>query len=153
MLHVNELFSNELFNELRDIFEQLEKEHEEWNNDAHTYVHFVKEKYENGKCVDHKEKIVEDGVVKKNEHTAKNQSISDKKEDKCKCVENGDEKNSLNKKVDYLEKRCKELEEMNSQLNRKLHDVREEYTKAISENNNLLAQLRDIKKQFNNINF
>lgn len=82
-------FFDVLFNDVHDsfnsfydiakaIFEESCNENEKDKDEkSSTYYHFLSDKYENGKCVDHREKIIDNGKVIKDEYKA----IENKKEE------------------------------------------------------------------------
>lgn len=124
------LFDNSqcLFEEFNELVEKMYDKPKNENNEGKecekqsSYYHFVKNEYENGKCVGHQEKIVDNGKVIKDE----NKTIYNKKE----------ETKTIGSEI---------LKTKNDEINK----LKVENEKLKKENETLKAKIEQIKNIFN----
>lgn len=141
---------NDYYDELMEKFDGDEEKDDE-KTETHSYFHSIKDKYEDGEHVSHKEKEIKDGKVIKDEQFDYTHSLEDgkgccKEEKEC-CKENCDEKKPTSHGKYYKELsehykgRAKDLEKENQELKEKLAEVE-------AQKNFLLGKFEQVKEVF-----
>ena len=127
----NKRFFDAFFNDADDLFEEFNKlvnkfdnetkedNEKEKKNNNENYYHFLSNKYKNGKCVEHQEKIVDNGKVVKNEAFA----IDDKKKEETKTI--GSEViKAKNNEIEKLKAENEILKKENENLKAKIAQIK-----------------------------
>jgi hypothetical protein len=144
--HFSEEEKNELMKPLKEEWSELEKEDESDGKNS-SYYHFVSEKYENGKRVEHKEKIVRDGEVIKDVEQCT--CLADKKEDEAPKVDDKCSKaEEKNDELSILKNENKELKARIAEVEATLKEKVGEAADLSDENAKLRAKLESIKNMF-----
>jgi hypothetical protein len=136
-----ELFGDNFIETLKKAFEDyhIDKgEDEKKDENYHSYYHRICDKYDNGKCVSHKEKEVKDGEVIKDLNET--YQIEDKK-DKCCCDKSKGECNKKEETFDakFYESKLKEAS-----------DLLEKAQKTIKQQQDLIDQFQQEKNILDN---
>jgi len=123
-------------------------EENESGETPNSYYHFVSDKYENGKQVSHKEKVVKDGKVVKDVNETK--AIEDhreecsKKNEPCAVTDNKE----LMEEIKKLKERVKQLENQNNSVAEQNKRLAKENEKLTNENKCIYNKLDAIRKVF-----
>lgn len=114
-----------IFEDTNELFEEFEKTckkafgDEESNEDyeKNGYYHFLSDKYKDGECVEHNEKIVDNGKVIKNEHNGKDMMIE-------KRTIGSEVIKAKNTEIEKLKAEVEELKKENQALKAKIAKIK-----------------------------